>query len=116
MYTAAGRVSKFVPASGAASRMFKTLFAALSETPPPQLDDLRRRADKADAVARDVVRFVDELDRFPFAPALRRELAALVPDYMLPRRVERLGSLPLNASGKIDRTVLARTVLGHTGR
>ncbi len=52
----AGRVLKFVPASGAASRMFKSLLAFL---------------DSGEDSKGDVTRFVAELDRFPFAPELR---------------------------------------------
>ncbi|MEV4921456.1 non-ribosomal peptide synthetase [Streptomyces roseoverticillatus] len=39
-------------------------------------------------------------------PELRRHLAALLPDYMLPSAVLELGSLPLTANGKLDRDAL----------
>lgn len=39
---------------------------------------------------------------------LRNDLAARVPDYMLPRRLIRLSAMPHNASGKIDRHDLER--------
>jgi hypothetical protein len=70
---ATGRVSAFVPASGAASRMFREL-AAAAELPGP-LDPASMRTDPAPA-ARALVRFADELPRFAFAPALERALAA----------------------------------------
>lgn len=54
----AGRVSKFVPASGAASRMFEMLARAL-ESGGPALDEL-----------------VSNLDRFPFAADLRAVMSS----------------------------------------
>ncbi|MCA9609952.1 MAG: hypothetical protein KC619_30355, partial [Myxococcales bacterium] len=38
---------------------------------------------------------------------LRRHLAALLPDYMMPAAFVPLDALPLNASGKVDRQALA---------
>jgi hypothetical protein len=55
---AEGRVSKFVPASGAATRMFKDLIAALASDDPPSASAPGRL-------------FFDRLDRFPFAADLR---------------------------------------------
>lgn len=52
-----GRFSKFVPASGAASRMFQSLSAFL---------------EKGGAPGGDVARFLSSLDRFPFAGELLR--------------------------------------------
>jgi hypothetical protein len=64
----AGRFTKFVPASGAASRMFKSLSAFL-DGPPGDADLL---AESGNADARDVVTFRDNLDRFAFSvPATR---------------------------------------------
>ncbi len=57
-----GRVSKFVPASGAATRMFQALTAAV---------EAFERGDAGASESPDVVRFFENLDRFPF----RRELA-----------------------------------------
>jgi len=70
---AAGRVGAFVPASGAATRMFKDLLAAL-ETPGP-LDPGAVRAGTT-AADRALVRFVDELPRFAFSGALAARLGA----------------------------------------
>src|SRR5512134_2538569 len=69
---AEGRVSAFIPASGAATRMFKELLAA-RELPGP-LEPAAVRAD-ASAAARALTRFVDELPRFAFADALDACLA-----------------------------------------
>lgn len=59
---AEGRFAKFVPASGAATRMFRALLAVLHGEPTE--NDL--------AAAR---RFIAALDRFPFAPELRAACA-----------------------------------------
>jgi amino acid adenylation domain-containing protein len=42
----------------------------------------------------------------PTAEALRRFLAELLPDYMIPARFVQLDALPLTASGKLDRQAL----------
>ena len=55
---AEGRFSKFVPASGAAGRLFRDLSAA-------------RNGDAGDAAQDAARRLLDELDRFPFAADLR---------------------------------------------
>ena len=65
-----GRLSKFVPASGAASRMFQSLQKALDE-PGTTFDDQASRAAKGDRAAAEVVRFVAELGDLPFAAELR---------------------------------------------
>jgi amino acid adenylation domain-containing protein len=41
-------------------------------------------------------------------PELRTYLAGLLPDYMIPARLVRLGHLPLNRNGKVDRAELSR--------
>jgi hypothetical protein len=69
---AAGRVSAFVPASGAATRMFRELLAARELPGELDPDDIRRRQDP---VARSLVQFVDELPRFAFAGPLAERLA-----------------------------------------
>jgi amino acid adenylation domain-containing protein len=52
-----------------------------------------------------IVAFVAGEDAFDQA-ALRTKLAALLPDYMVPREVHVLRELPLNANGKFDRPAL----------
>lgn len=65
-----GRFTKFVPASGAASRMF----ADLAKFRGKELSraDLARRAGEGDKAAAGVLAFLDGLDDLPFAPALLR--------------------------------------------
>ena len=40
------------------------------------------------------------------ADAMREALRSRLPSYMLPRRIIKLDSMPLNASGKIDRNAI----------
>jgi hypothetical protein len=67
----AGRLLKFVPASGAATRMFQALASIRNETGDLSLAELKRRASENDPNAREVVTFAENLDRFPFASELR---------------------------------------------
>ena len=49
---------------------------------------------------------VPDAQRFPTVSTLRRGLAALLPDYMVPARFVMLDALPLNTHHKIDRQAL----------
>jgi uncharacterized protein DUF4301 len=73
---ATGGATKLVPASGAASRMFASLIAALDEQPFPKPAEIARRAAAGDARARDVERLWRELPRFPFFDDLAAVCAA----------------------------------------
>lgn len=64
----AGRLLKFVPASGAASRMFADLAEFLNATPSGPIP--------AHAASPEVRRFITNIDRFAFVEELRRSLAA----------------------------------------
>ncbi len=70
-----GRCQKFVPASGAATRMFQTLLNLRARFPSLTATALSRATDTGDDDARDVLAFVTQLDRFAFFPALARTLA-----------------------------------------
>lgn len=73
---AAGRYLKFVPASGAATRMFKSLFAVYqSSSRPPTREALSRKAEARDSGAREVVDFVNGLERFAFFAELEEAMA-----------------------------------------
>ncbi len=73
---AAGRVSAFVPASGAASRMFRDLLAYEHDprTLGPAEIAADRAADRSEAAA--LAEFIDGLPRFAFHDELERALAA----------------------------------------
>ena len=71
---AAGRLIKFVPASGAASRMFQRL---LSFSQQPELlsnSAVARKAAEGDADCQTFQRFLGQLDHFAFAQELRAGL------------------------------------------
>ena len=70
---AAGRVSAFVPASGAATRMFRELLAARALPGELAPAAVRARNDEAGLA---LVRFVEALPRFAFAEVLARVLTA----------------------------------------
>lgn len=71
----AGRVTKLVPASGAATRMFKELIAAMDAAERP-------------SATPDVRTFFDQLDRFAFGAELRRQ-AGVAGDALADETVER---------------------------
>jgi len=75
---AAGRISKLVPASGAASRMFRTLvpWARYAGQAEAMAKEVSRRAVAGDPAAGDPVRFLSELPRFPFWGELDHAVAA----------------------------------------
>ncbi len=67
---AAGRFSKFVPASGAASRMFKALLALLGDDRELNDNALKSRAKVGDKDAEFGLTFFGNLDKFAFYPQL----------------------------------------------
>ena len=73
---AAGRCLKFVPASGAASRMFKDLlYFTQGEGRGTDWAGVRELAGKAHGAAKALMQFHDEIDRFAFYGDLDRSLA-----------------------------------------
>lgn len=72
---AAGRVMKFVPASGAASRMFKMLQSVLNLADPPSWAVVVEKAQQNDATFKPVKDFIDNLPRFAFYEDLRSVFA-----------------------------------------
>ncbi len=66
-----GRFIKFVPASGAASRMFKLLFEIYDLSPPPSIDEFRAQADKGDQRSKDFLCFHDGIRRMGFFEDLK---------------------------------------------
>jgi hypothetical protein len=71
-----GRCIKFVPASGAASRMFKTLLRFEQMDPAPGQEAIKKRAAAGDEECRTLSTFLAELDRFAFRRNLEETLAA----------------------------------------
>jgi len=71
----AGRFRTFIPASGAATRMFRDLMHF--QRGPGRgrsWDEIVGAAEEGESRARVLVRFMEALDRFPFAGTLRRTL------------------------------------------
>ncbi|MFN2426027.1 MAG: DUF4301 family protein [Candidatus Binatia bacterium] len=68
-------VAKFVPASGAASRMFRALLAALADPAVRERADFDRRATHGDEDAKAVLGFLSGLRNFAFFDDLAGELA-----------------------------------------
>ncbi len=71
-----GRMMKFVPASGAATRMFQTLIAVRQDAPTLTRAQLDERAAHGDQAAQDLSRLLASLPDWPFFDALRQALAA----------------------------------------
>jgi hypothetical protein len=71
-----GRLMEFVPASGAASRMFQALLAARDSADSLRRDDVAQRAGRGDVNAQAVLAFIDGIGRFAFRDDLRAALAA----------------------------------------
>ncbi|MHC1729404.1 MAG: DUF4301 family protein [Syntrophobacteraceae bacterium] len=71
----AGRFTKFVPASGAASRMFQSLLQIFYLPQYLEKDELEKRVSQGVSIACDFKRFVEELPRFAFVHSLREVLA-----------------------------------------
>jgi hypothetical protein len=69
-----GRVLKFVPASGAASRMFRTLLSVCNRGDEVRRSETATRAAVGDAAARELLAFMDGLTRFAFCEDLRRAM------------------------------------------
>ncbi|MGM0452989.1 MAG: DUF4301 family protein [Thermodesulfobacteriota bacterium] len=65
---------KFVPASGAATRMFKALLKIYHQHSQIGRDTLAEMAEKHGAEYADVLEFIDRLDSFAFYDALRKQM------------------------------------------
>lgn len=69
----AGRLIKFVPASGAASRMFKNLLSVLNRFMDFNLDDLEKKS-ASDSDCKNVLEFLINLPKFAFYDDLKTVL------------------------------------------
>ncbi len=72
---AQGRALQFVPASGAATRMFKSLTAVMHRPAQASFSELEKSAAQ-DGEARETIAWFHGLRRFPYYPALSAALAA----------------------------------------
>ena len=70
----AGRFSKFVPASGAATRMFQVLHQVY-QADDQDMAAINRQAQEGDATARDFLWFLDNFPAFPFYSDLKEVMA-----------------------------------------
>ena len=82
---AAGRATKFVPASGAASRMFGFLLTYLQQGAALHESDLTARVAQGDDTCQACLQFIRGLKRFAFYPELRQvmEDGGLIPDRLM---------------------------------
>ncbi len=80
----AGRLARFVPASGAATRMFRALASVLERPPATALVDLERAAELGDELAREAAEVVAALPRLALARPLA-ESAGLTVDRLAAR-------------------------------
>jgi len=69
------RVTKFVPASGAASRMFKLLLSFNNRYQEIKENDIAAKADKGDQEHRDFIRFIKGIRRLAFYDDLKSVMA-----------------------------------------
>jgi len=70
------RLVKFVPASGAASRMFRDLLKIREGVEPVRMDRVRALAEEGDGAARAGIQFMEGIRRFAFFGELRDRMAA----------------------------------------
>lgn len=70
-----GRIAKFVPASGASSRMFKQLLALNSMSDEVSIESLSLRAQTGDKTAGFGLRFFQELGKFAFYDELKSTMS-----------------------------------------
>ena len=70
----AGRFLKFVPASGAASRMLEALHYYHHQSEMSRIEQIRERAALGGQKAQVVIRFLEEWERFPFSDELKEKI------------------------------------------
>ncbi|MEO7796071.1 MAG: DUF4301 family protein [Thermoanaerobaculia bacterium] len=124
-----GRFLKFVPASGAASRMFRSLAAIAENFPDGDYGAIRSAAARGDSDAKEVVDFVAALPAMPLGRALENSLpgilerlakATAAPDLTpffelffsgghgeIPLAAHPKGLLPFHWAGELPRTAFA---------
>ena len=63
-----------------------------------------------DELKREIVLFYESEEEINVAQ-FRKKMLGLIPKYMLPTRYIRMGKLPLNANGKVDRLALSSSII-----
>jgi hypothetical protein len=97
-----GRFLKFVPASGAASRMFKSLHRYADKLECTAWSEISAEADRDQKDAKEVVRFINELDRFAFFNEVQEAM-------------QKMGGLPGENGAEKSFAAVLRTVLSEKG-
>jgi hypothetical protein len=97
-----GRLSKFVPASGAATRMCQAPLAVQGDPRTADFEGLRKLAAEGDAGAAQVEQLLRELPRFPFYEALKEA-------------ARKVGVDPTVSLGDIDVHGVAAALVGAAG-
>ncbi|MCF8025800.1 MAG: DUF4301 family protein [Desulfobacteraceae bacterium] len=67
-------VTKFVPASGAATRMFKSLLKIAEKSGKIEYENISSLAKKEGGDYAEILRFMDNIDKFAFYPSLRSRM------------------------------------------
>jgi hypothetical protein len=70
-----GRCLKFVPASGAATRMFELPLWLYTHEPRMERNEIAKRAEAGEGRFKDLLTFINNIDRFAFFDALRNVMA-----------------------------------------
>jgi hypothetical protein len=70
-----GRFLKFVPASGAATRMFESPLWLYTHEPRMDRNEIEKRAEAGEGRFKELVTFINNIDRFAFFDALRDIMA-----------------------------------------
>lgn len=68
-----GRCMKFVPASGAASRMFKLLLSCYNRS--ADMRSLMSEVENGDGESSSILRFIDEIEQLPFYDSLEKSMS-----------------------------------------
>ncbi len=100
-----GRFLKFVPASGAASRMFKSLHRYADQGKCATWSQISAEADQGQTDAGEVVRFIKELDRFAFFEEIREAVRKMGSPLV--------GGSPEKSAASVLRAVLSEESLGY---
>ena len=88
-----GRCLKFVPASGAATRMFEIPLWLYTHEPRMERNEIARRAEAGEGSFKDLLAFIDNFERFAFFDALKGVMAEAGLDIHVLLEEERFGEI-----------------------